>query len=108
MPGAEIGILSSGSNDPAIVEASDMLLENGIKTDYLRIRSLPFSNEVEEFIGRHKMVYIVENNRDGQLLQLLTIRFPAQAERMCKAAHMDGLPLTAKWVFEQINPVKGD
>jgi 2-oxoglutarate ferredoxin oxidoreductase subunit alpha len=108
MPGAEIGILSSGSNDPAIVEARDMLLENGIKTDYLRIRSLPFSNEVEEFIGRHKMVYIVENNRDGQLLQLLTIRFPAQAERMCKAAHMDGLPLTAKWVFEQINPVKGD
>ena len=108
MPGAEIGILSSGSNDPAIVEARDQLLENGLKTDYLRVRSIPFSNEVEEFITRHKIVYIVENNRDGQLLQLLTIRFPAQAGKMCKTAHMDGLPLTAKWVYEQINPVKGD
>ncbi|MHC1741200.1 MAG: 2-oxoacid:acceptor oxidoreductase subunit alpha [Anaerolineaceae bacterium] len=100
--GARIGILSSGSADPAVVEARDMLLGQGIKTDYLRLRSLPFSEEVASFLKAHDQVFVVELNRDGQLLQLLTMKYPAHAVKMVKTAHMDGLPLTAKWVFEQI------
>jgi 2-oxoglutarate ferredoxin oxidoreductase subunit alpha len=100
--GAEIGIISSGSADPAVVEARDLLLAKGIKTDYLRIRSIPFSNEVEQFLRSHKQVFVVELNRDGQLLQLLTLKYPGMAEKMVKTAHMDGLPLTAKWVVEQL------
>jgi 2-oxoglutarate ferredoxin oxidoreductase subunit alpha len=100
-PKAEIGIISSGSADPAVVEARDLLLERGIKTDYLRIRSIPFSTEVESFLKSHKEIFVVEINRDGQLLQLLTMAFPGQAEKMIKTAHMDGLPLTARWIIEQ-------
>ncbi len=102
MPGAKIGILSSGSADPAVVEARDMLAAKGFKTDYLRVRSLPFGEELKEFFETHERVFVVELNRDGQMLQLLTLKFPQYAEKMVKTAHMDGLPLTAKWVCEQI------
>jgi len=105
-PGAKIGIISSGSADPAVVEARDLLLAQGIKTDYLRIRSIPFADEIDQFLQCHEQVFVVEINRDGQLLQLLTIKFPDQANKMVKTAHMDGLPLTAKWIFEQITAKK--
>jgi len=101
-PGAEVGIISSGSADPAVIEARDMLKAEGLNTDYLRIRSLPFSDEIRIFIESHKEVYVVEINRDGQLFKLLTMEFPDIANRLRKAAHMDGLPLTAKWVKSKV------
>lgn len=101
-PGAEVGIISSGSADPAVIEARDMLKAEGLKTDYLRIRSLPFSEEIRKFIESHKEVYVVEINRDGQLFKLLTMEFPDIANRLRKAAHMDGLPLTAKWIKSKV------
>ncbi len=101
-PGAKIGIISSGSADPAIIEAIDLLQKDGIQTDYLRVRSLPFSREIRDFIERHEEVFVVEINRDGQLLQLLTMEFPDVAYKLKKAAHMDGLPLTAKWIKKSI------
>jgi 2-oxoglutarate ferredoxin oxidoreductase subunit alpha len=101
-PGARIGILSSGSADPAVTEARDLLAQKGIATDYLRIRSLPFGEEVQQFLESHEKIFVVEINRDGQMLQLLTIKYPQYAGKMIKAAHMDGLPITAKWVCGQI------
>lgn len=101
-PEAEVGIISSGSADPAVIEARDMLKAEGVKTDYMRIRSLPFSDDIRKFIESHKEVYVVEINRDGQLFQLLTMEFPDIANRLRKAAHMDGLPLTAKWIKNKI------
>ncbi len=102
MPEAKIGIIASGSAHPAVEEARDMLVAQGYKTDYLRIRSIPFGEEVKEFLAAHEQVFIVELNRDGQMKQLLTIDFPEFAGKMVKTAHMDGLPLTAKWVYQQI------
>lgn len=102
MPEAKIGIIASGSANPAVEEARDMLAAQGYKTDYLRIRSIPFGEEVKEFLAAHEQVFIVELNRDGQMKQLLTIDFPEFAGKMVKTAHMDGLPLTAKWVYQQI------
>lgn len=99
---AEIGIIASGSVDPAVEEARDMLGEEGIKTDYLRIRGIPFSKKVKKFIKAHRVTYVVEMNRDGQLSQLLTMDFPDVAYKLRKIAHMDGLPLPAKWVKQQI------
>jgi len=101
-PGAKIGIISSGSADPAVVEAIDMLQEKSIKADYLRIRSLPFFDDVKEFIETHDKVFVVELNRDGQMLQILSMEFPGAAQKLVKIAHMDGLPLSASWVRDQI------
>jgi 2-oxoglutarate ferredoxin oxidoreductase subunit alpha len=100
--GAPLAILSSGSAHPAVIEALDMLEAAGLKCDYLRLRSIPFAEEVADFLTAHTNIFVVEANRDGQLLQLLTMKYPQFAERMVKEAHMDGLPLTAKWIFDQI------
>jgi len=100
--GADIGIISSGSVDSALLEACDLLAEDGIKTDYLRIRGIPFSKDVWDFIYDHRLTYVVEMNRDGQLSQLLTMDFPDVAYKLRKVAYMDGLPLPAKWIKKQI------
>jgi len=100
--GADVGIIASGSVDPAVEEARDMLRDEGMKTDYLRIRGIPFSKDVKNFIEAHRVTYVVEMNRDGQLSQLLTMDFPDIAYKLQKIAHMDGLPLPAKWVKKQI------
>lgn len=104
--GAEIGIISMGSADPAIEEARDQLEKAGIKSDYLRIRALPFNDEVLKFIRKHAHNYVVELNRDGQLNQLLTLAVPADATRLVSAAHSDGMPLSARWVCQQILTLK--
>jgi 2-oxoglutarate ferredoxin oxidoreductase subunit alpha len=99
---AEIGIIAFGSTEPAIAEARHYLSEQGIKTDYLRLRAIPFSKEVADFVHAHQRIYVVEMNRDGQLHQLLTLEFPSQSEKIISLAHLDGLPVTAKWVQEGI------
>jgi 2-oxoglutarate/2-oxoacid ferredoxin oxidoreductase subunit alpha len=102
MEGAEIGVISFGSSDPAVEEARVYLAQGGVATDYLRLRAIPFTDEVVEFLRSHERVYVVENNRDGQLAQLLTMNFPEYAVKLRKASHGDGMPLSARWVREAI------
>jgi 2-oxoglutarate ferredoxin oxidoreductase subunit alpha len=103
MESAKIGIIAFGSTDPAVEEARDILKNQGIYTDYLRIRSIPFHGEVEIFISNHDKCFVVEMNRDGQMTQLLSATFPKQAACLVKTCHQDGLPLTARWISERIN-----
>jgi len=99
---AALGIIASGSADPAVQEARDRLANKGIRTDYLRVRSLPFNSEIEDFMKNHEKLVVFDINRDGQLNQLLTMTYPAYAEKTTSLAHLDGLPLNAKWVESQI------
>jgi 2-oxoglutarate/2-oxoacid ferredoxin oxidoreductase subunit alpha len=98
MEGAQIGLIAFGSTDLAIQEARYYLANQGIPTDYLRVRSVPFSSEVTDFIREHDRNYVIELNRDGQLHQLLTLEVPEHAASLISLAHIDGLPLTSKWV----------
>ncbi len=100
--GAKIGFIAFGSTTPAIEEARHLLLEGGLKTSFLRVRAIPFTKEVDEFIGKHERIYVVEMNRDGQMHQLLTIEFPQYAMKLKSIAFMDGLPLTANFVRNAI------
>ncbi len=102
MKGAEIGIISMGSADFAVREARDELAKQGIKSDYLRVRALPFTSEVVDFIMDHDKNYIVEINRDGQLKQLLSLEIPQRCTALISIAHSDGLPLSARWIREEI------
>jgi 2-oxoglutarate ferredoxin oxidoreductase subunit alpha len=101
---AEVGILAYGTSHWAIVESRDQLREErDLETDYLRVRAFPFTAEVEEFIRRHPRVYVVEQNRDRQLLSLLKIELPAELlPRLRSVAHITGLPLDARSVTEEI------
>jgi len=104
--GTRFGFIASGSADPAVQEARALLRKSGIESDYLRVRSIPFNDEVGEFIKHHEKIAVVEINRDGQLHQLLKIRYPDEASRMISLAHLDGLPLNARWVEEQVLSLK--
>lgn len=98
-----IGIIAFGSTDSAIREARDQLVErHAIDVDFMRIKAIPFSKEVRKFIEDHERVYVVELNRDGQLCQILTVEHADLAKRLISVAHLDGLPLTARWVRESI------
>ena len=101
--GAKTGIIAFGSTDAAVQEARVLLeKEQGLKTDYLRLRALPFVDEVKEFVKSHDKVYVVEMNRDGQLYQQLLIAMPELASKLVSVAYSDGLPPAAKRVVKEI------
>ena len=100
--GVKVGVIAYGSADPAVLEARDRLAANGIEVNYLRLRALPVNGEVREFIQNHDRVYVVEMNHTGQMNQILTIEFPAEATRLVSVTHNNGLPLTARWITDQI------
>ncbi|KAA3648328.1 MAG: 2-oxoacid:acceptor oxidoreductase subunit alpha [Chloroflexi bacterium] len=100
--GATIGIIAYGSTHPAIEEACDKLEEDDLKADYLRLRSYPFRDEVQEFIQKHDKVYVVEMNRDGQMHQLLSLAYPEMVNKLVSITKHDGLPLNARWTSEAI------
>jgi len=100
---SRVGIISFGSTLPAIEEARYKLEHNhGLKTDFIRVRAVPFVDQIRKFIEGHEVVYVVELNRDGQLRQLLNIEYPEYGGRLVSIAFNDGLPPTAKWVRESI------
>ncbi|HLA98447.1 MAG TPA: 2-oxoacid:acceptor oxidoreductase subunit alpha [Anaerolineales bacterium] len=102
MEGAQIGIIGFGSTEPGISEARHQLAQLGLITDFMRIRAVPFTAEVGDFIRQHQRCYVVEMNRDGQIHQLLTLEYPDLATKLISLAYTDGLPLTARHVRRAI------
>lgn len=100
--GAKISIISYGSTAVAIEEALDELVDEGYKIDHLRMRSLPTSPEVMDFVRNHERNYVIELNRDGQLHQALRLEIPDCSMKLISLSHLDGLPMTAHWVVDQI------
>jgi 2-oxoglutarate ferredoxin oxidoreductase subunit alpha len=100
--GASIGLIAFGSTDPAIREGRVLLEAEGVRTSYLRLRAVPFTDEVERFVRQQERIYVVEMNVGGQMRQLLQIEYPDQAAKFRSLAHIDGLPLSAHWVAEAV------
>jgi 2-oxoglutarate ferredoxin oxidoreductase subunit alpha len=101
--GATAGIIAFGSTTAAVDEARILLeKEQGLKTDYLRLRALPFTDEVRAFVEAHEKIYVVEMNRDGQLCQQLIIAMPDLATKFVSAAFGDGMPASARRVIKEI------
>jgi len=92
-----------------VLEAREQLQkEKGVETDYLRVRAYPFSREVEGFVKAHERVYVVEQNRDGQLGSLLRLDLTAElVSRLRSVAHIPGLPLDARSVTEEVASREG-
>jgi len=101
-PSKKIGILSFGSNDSAIIEARDLMAANGVQTNYMRVRAVPFAHNVREFVLSHEHVYVIENNFDGQMAQLLRMEISEDTRHMVSLACGDTLPMSAQWVIDQI------
>ncbi len=105
--GAMIGLIAYGSVDPAVNEALSRLATQGTKIDYLRIRAVPFTNEIHEFIRNHDRVYVVEMNTNGQMHMLLRLEVPEQATKLISLTHNNGLPMSARWVTEAVLKLEG-
>ena len=106
---AKIGILGYGTSHWGISESRDQLLaEYGIETDYLRLRAFPFTREVHEFVEQHEHVYVVEQNRDAQMLSLLKLDLkPELTPRLRSIAHITGLPLDARSITDELTSMEG-
>ncbi len=98
---AEVGIIAFGSTDPAVLEAQDRL-DNRLPCSYLRVRAVPFTSQVEEFLQKYDRIYVVEMNVEGQMRQLLTLEFPQYAIKLRSLCKNNGLPLTAEWVEQAL------
>ncbi len=98
-----IAILAYGTTHHAVVEARDRLRDAGIKTDYMRVRALPLSPDVAKFIARHERVYVVEQNRDGQLYGILRTELPTHLiPQLVSIRHYNGVPIDAHAIIDPL------
>ena len=96
------GVIAIGSSDGAVREACINLEKQGVYIDYMRIRSFPFADSVEEFIIEHDLVFIVEQNRDAQLMNLLLTETNVPRENLVSVKYYAGQPLNYKFVYEAL------
>ena len=106
---SKIGIVAYGSTDFAIRESQDqMQREYKLPTDYLRLRAYPFNRELHEFVKNHERVYVVEQNRDAQMLQLIKLDVEAsQVAKLRSVLHFNGLPVDARSITDEIISQEG-
>jgi len=101
--GSRHGVIAYGSSHPAVVEALDILHESHqADLDYLRLRAFPFADGVGAFLEAKELVYIVEQNRDGQMAALLREFHPQHAHKLRSVLHYDSTPIHARSLVDQI------
>ena len=106
---SKVGIIAYGTSHWAVIESRDQLQkEYQVGTDYLRIRAYPFNRDVHEFVANHDRVYVVEQNRDAQLMDLLKLDLDApQVVKLRSVRHFNGLPIDARSVTDDIISQEG-
>jgi 2-oxoglutarate ferredoxin oxidoreductase subunit alpha len=100
--GNSVGIIAYGSTHHAVVEARKQLEERGLKTDYCRVRAIPHPQEVMKFIVKHDRVYVVDQNRDGQMYDLLRLTLNPTQDNLLSVRHYDGTPIPARAIVAPI------
>jgi 2-oxoglutarate ferredoxin oxidoreductase subunit alpha len=97
-----LGVIYFGSTSPAMHEALDVLDGHGIVLDSLRLCAFPFPDSVDQFIAAHEKIFIVEQNRDGQMHALLVNELAINPAKLIKVLHFDGTPITARFITQEI------
>jgi len=107
--GAKIGLIGFGTSHWAIGESRDQLREEtDVKTSYLRLRAYPFTTELGEFIDAHDRLYVIEQNRDAQLLQLMKLEYsPERCAKLRSVLHYNGLPIDARSITDDVLAQEG-
>jgi len=99
---AHIAVVTVGGCDLAVREALEELHERGIDADYMRIRGFPFGTTVESFLDEHDTVFVVEQNRDGQLRSLLSLETHVNKDKLRSVLFYGGFPLSAATVVDGV------
>jgi 2-oxoglutarate ferredoxin oxidoreductase subunit alpha len=100
--GSRFGVIYYGSTSPAMDEALAILEAEAMDVDALRVRAFPFQDEVIDFVASHEHVFVVEQNRDGQLRTLLVAEAMLPPEKLTPVLHYDGTPITARFIHGEI------
>lgn len=98
----KIGVIYYGSTSAAMHEALEVLEADGVHLDGMRVRAFPFSQAVTDFIAAHEQVFVVEQNRDGQLRTLVCAECGIDPARLTPILHYHGAPITARFLIEAI------
>ena len=100
---ARIGFIAYGTTDFPLQESrSQLKREKNIETSYFRLRALPFTSELKAFIADHDRVYIVEQNRDGQMGDLIRLEVGEDQRKIRKILHYTGLPCDARFITNAV------
>lgn len=99
---AKVGLIGFGSSHFAIYESRDQLKVANIPTSYFRLRALPFTEELRKFVEQHDRIYVIEQNRDAQLRDLIRLELPEYATKLRSVRHYSGLPIDARFVTDAI------
>ena len=110
MPGAKAGIIAYGTTDQVMQEARDTLKAKGIKTGYLRLRAYPFDlDAIQKFVAKHSKVFVVEQNRDSQMLQMLKLELDSKEHhKLHSILHFSGFPMPPEVVVEGVSHKAGE
>jgi 2-oxoglutarate ferredoxin oxidoreductase subunit alpha len=100
--GAQVGILAYGSSHWALLEARDQLAAAGVKTGYCLAKALPLHADVLAFVKKYRRVYVVDQNRDAQMKQIVVTELPEQAGNVRSVLHYTGMPIDARSVSDEI------
>ena len=102
------GVIFFGSSTPAVHEALDDLEHRGLHLDALRVRAYPFPDEVFAFVAAHERIFVIEQNRDGQLRTLLINEGDIDPSRLTAVLHYDGTPITARFISSAVEALMTD
>jgi len=100
--GSRFGVIYYGTSRDASQEALDALQKRGLSVDALRIRAFPFNDEVEQFIAQHDVVYVIDQNRDGQMRSLLINELEVDPAKLVALLNYDGMPVVARYIAQFI------
>jgi 2-oxoglutarate ferredoxin oxidoreductase subunit alpha len=98
----DIGVVAYGSSDGAVREALDILASGGLKANYMRLRSFPFGEDVEKFLEQQRLVFVIEQNRDGQMRSLLTLETRVEKHKLRSLLHYSGLPISSEFIVKGV------
>ncbi len=106
---SKIGLIAFGSSDFATRESRDQLTKQyGLATDYLRLKAYPFTRELHDFVASHERIYVIEQNRDAQMLSLLKLDLnPEEVVKLRSVRHFNGLPIDARSVTDELVTQEG-
>jgi len=102
---SDLGLINFGSTEPAVREACELLAREGYKLNTMRLRAFPFGKQVIRFAEQHERIFVVEQNRDGQMRSLLMSEAGIPGEKLVSVLNYDGMPLTAEWLKRRIEAV---
>jgi 2-oxoglutarate ferredoxin oxidoreductase subunit alpha len=101
-PKIDIAVVAYGSSDGAVREALDILGTHGLKANYMRLRAFPFGEDVEKFLEAHKLVFVIEQNRDAQMRSLLTLETRVEKAKLRSLLHYSGLPISSEFIVKGV------